>query len=374
MQIVVVNPANAVTIKSPPHYELPPGSKFRAAPLLAVADYRGGRLVALGQTRITARPGEQACFEVVVRALWHADDRRDGAASASPWARSEIGPDWKAVPDHAELAKVVQSEMAACTEEIYEGTTWRDADGLTTLIAKRLAERSRNHVAGLRALRYGIEAALGNLLRGDRTQDLELILAGIVEVSTMCGRASDEAREAAREGLWAWRNDFAAFHAYRRLADPTAASLRRARGGHRRSWFDNLVNGVRHCHQMESLADREIPLLQSLLNAASTIAVTRDARAQESFNLIASVGAVLFGIPALIVALYGADAVLPLSRANWMVLAPLAVAGFLAAVVAATLPARPGRRVLRFLATLSAAIAILAVLSFAGVLVQPSKN
>lgn len=187
----------------------------------------------------------------------------------------------------------------------------------------------------------------------------------------MCGRAGDEAREATREGLWTWRSDPSAYWAQRRLSDPTVAIRRKHRKGHRRTWFVEFDNGVRHCRQMESLVVQETSLLHSLLNAASTIAVTRDARAQETFNLLAGVGAVLLGLPALVVSLYGAADVLPV-YSHWRTLIPIGVSGLLASIVAARLPGRRRQRLSRFGITAAGTLVILMVLVCAGMLVEPT--
>jgi hypothetical protein len=95
------------------------------------------------------------------------------------------------------------------------------------------------------------------------------------------------------------------------MMDPTLPPRPGRRRTARQPWFAVLDAGVRQCQAMEREANEECPLLHSLLNAVSTMAVTREAKAQETFNLVAVVGGVLFGVSALILALYDASAILP---------------------------------------------------------------
>jgi hypothetical protein len=250
--------------------------------------------------------------------------------------------------------------------------TARTAEWYATCVAKDLAERSRGAVDELRACRYGLELALGETMRGGDTAALETILTDIVELSTACGRATEESRWAAKAGLWSWLTDDNAYHAQRRLIDPGLPPRPGLWRGRRRPWFGVLDAGVRQCLDIERWVSAEVPLLHSLLNAASTIAVTREARAQEKFNLIAAVGGTLFGLPALILALYGADSVLPITTANLIVLIPLATAGLCAAILAALLPGRERRgRGKRFVYAISAVILVLLLLGVAGGLADP---
>jgi hypothetical protein len=51
------------------------------------------------------------------------------------------------------------------------------------VIAKAIAESSRNEVYTVRALRYELERVIGANLRRLRTQELEFVLADIVELT-----------------------------------------------------------------------------------------------------------------------------------------------------------------------------------------------
>lgn len=355
MPVRVVPPKDAVDVPSASDFTCPRGSSFRAVPLLASFDGHDGRLVAVGRIHILARPKRPIEVDAVVVSLWRLISVADGEQ------------EWESITDHRDLTAGLSSQILAQFEE-----PGPDPESAATRLARLLAEASRNHVGSLREFRYRLERSLGDTLRSRHGLDLQRTLANIIEVSAMCSRAGDEAREAVREGLWTWQSDSSAYWAHRRVTDPDIVVDRRHRRGHRRSWFADLDNGVRHCRQMEDLVTQETALLHSLLNAASTIAVTRDARAQEKFNLLASVGAVLFGLPALILALYGAADVLPVSRANWMILLPIGISGLFASIVAAALTSGTRQRVVRFCTTFIATLAIVVVLAYSGTLVDPA--
>jgi hypothetical protein len=362
VHVEVVAPQEAVTVAVPHELDLPPGTALRAVPLLAVLRAGDERLVAVGNTRILVDPGGRARVIAVVRALWVtavADDTAGVVATG-----------WRVAADHERLAELLGAAIRG-TPHAASG----DPEWMATEIAKALAEVSRNTVGDLRAFRYGLERLLGTSLRAGGSHRLEALLADVIELSTVCGRACDEAREAAQSGMWTWCTDPHAYHAHRRLMDPRLPARPGNRQGRRRPWFRVLDAGVRQCQAMERRASEEAPLLHSLLNAASTIAVTREARAQETFNLVATVGGVMLGIPALVLALYDASAVLPLRTSNAVVLVPLAAAGILAALLAAFLPGRErAGRGRRFAAALVAVVTTLVILVLAGTLVDPNDG
>ncbi|HEX6686955.1 MAG TPA: hypothetical protein VF062_29590 [Candidatus Limnocylindrales bacterium] len=122
---------------------------------------------------------------------------------------------------------------------------------------------------------------------------------------------------------------------------------------------------------------KESALLHQLLDATASVSLARDAQAQaqETFTLVATVGAVLIGMPALVIALYGATAVLLIKTSNAVILLPIAVAGLLAGIVAAFLPGRRrAGKLARFTVTLAAAIVTIILLAIAGSLVNPKLD
>lgn len=249
-----------------------------------------------------------------------------------------------------------------------------DQEGRATVIAKAIAESSRDEVQTVRAMRYELERVIGANLRRLRTQELEFVLADIVELTVAVSRARDEAAEAWRGGLGSWRSALAAYHAQRRLQDPTLPRRAGARRARRQPWFAILDAGVRQCKAMDQLLTEEATVMHQLLDAAASVSVARDAQAQETFTLVAAVGGVLIGMPALILALYGATAVLPISTSNALVLLPVAAAGLVAGLLAAFLPGRKRvGKIWRFAATVVAAVAMIILLALAGALVNPKS-
>ncbi len=247
-----------------------------------------------------------------------------------------------------------------------------DGEGRATVIAKAIAESSRDEVYTVRELRYELERGIGANLRRLQTQQLEIVLADIVELTVAVSRARDEATEAWREGLSSWRSNPAAYHAQRRLQDPTLPRRAGARRARRRPWFPVLDAGVRQCRAMDQLLTEEATLMRQLLDGTASVSAARNAQAQETFTLIAAVGGVLIGMPALIIALYGATAVLPINTSNALVLLPVAATGLVAGLLAAFLPGRERvGKIGRFFATLVATAAMVILLVLAGSLVNP---
>jgi hypothetical protein len=72
-------------------------------------------------------------------------------------------------------------------------------------------------------------------------------------------------------------------------------------------WIPTLDAGVRQCERLDEGLKDEVEVISGLLSASATIASARDAQAQGQFNAVAGAVAVGFGLPALILALYGID-------------------------------------------------------------------
>lgn len=271
--------------------EIPEGSAFRAVPLLEVVDAGEHRLIVVGQTHLLVSAGGVTTVDFVVRALWRAQAKRIQQREEEIAFTAFVN--WVLIADHPHLAPSLQSVVGS------PASATGDAQDVVTALAKALAERSRNSVSRLRSLRYSLERLLAGEIRNS-TKDVEGLLADVLELSTAAGRARDEARAAMREGLWTWRTDDAAYHAQRRLLDPTLLDRDPDGAGRARPWFSTFDAGVRQCVQMQGQLGEETQTLQGMLTAASTIAVTRDARSQESLTLIAAVGGILLGVPGLV--------------------------------------------------------------------------
>lgn len=88
--------------------------------------------------------------------------------------------------------------------------------------AKALCELSRNSVVSIREIRYQLEERLANESADDTADEVHTwIVSSILKLNIVCGRCVDIARELVREGLWSYLDDDDAYHAYRRLRDPS---------------------------------------------------------------------------------------------------------------------------------------------------------
>jgi hypothetical protein len=368
-----VIPPDAVRAEPANSAPLSRGTAFRTAPLLAVVDTGAARLLVIGHCQVTVDPQRAPVVRALAQGLWLASRSADTPPTRRRRLRrnavqlSTTDHNWRMVPEFDRLRDVLIPWLRTNPHAIPA-----DGEGRATVIAKAIAESSRNEVYTVRALRYELERVIGANLRRLRTQDLEFVLADIVELTVAVGRARDEATEAWRDGLSSWRSDPAAYHAQRRLQDPTLPRRPGARRARRQSWFPILDAGVRQCKAMDQLLAEETTLMHQLLAASASVSVARDAQAQETFTLVAAVGGVLIGVPALIIALYGATAVLPINTSNALVLLPVAAAGLVAGLVAAFLPGRERvGKIGRFSATLIATAAMIILLVMAGTLVNP---
>ena len=339
---------------------LPADAAFRLAPLLAILDLGTATAVAVGHVEVTVVAGEPPVLRARVRGLWlSASKAAVGTAAPEPGPRR-----WRGVIDHPEVVAAAVGWLRARS-----GPTDGDPEQVATVLSKDVAESSRDAVQELRSLRYELESHLSATIRGESRSRLDVVLADLVELSVIAGRARDEAREAARSGLDAWRSVPAAYHARRRLQDPALPPRPGAEAAQAESWFALYDASVRQCQAAEQLLGEEVQLLQGRLTAASTVAIARDAQAQESLTLLATVGGVALGVPGIIVGLYGVSNVLPLhwDSRSAAVIAPIALASILASVLAFVTTAGGVRRRLRRAGvTLLAVLVMVAVVAVAG--------
>jgi hypothetical protein len=370
-----VVPPDAVDTERATPAPLSRGTAFRTAPLLAILNTGVGRLMVVGRCEVTVAAHRPPAIRVLAQGLWLASRSADTDTARRSRRRpgrsagrlSTTDRNWRMVAGFDRLGELLLGWFRNNPHAIPA-----DGEGCATVIAKAIAESSRDEVYTVRAVRYELERVIGANLRRARTQELEFVLADVVELTVAVSRARDEATEAWRGGLSSWRSDLAAYHAQRRLQDPTLPRRAGARRASRRAWFAILDAGVRQCKAMDQLLTEEATLLHQLLDAAASVSVARDAQAQETFTLVATVGGVLIGMPALILALYGATAVLPLNMSNSVVLLPVAAAGLVAGLLAAFLPGRERvGKIGRFSVTLIATAATIVLLALAGSLVNP---
>lgn len=355
-----------------------PAHSFRVVPLLAVmnlnatdltaTDRKPRLLVAVGDFRIQARPDAPPLVTVVLGELWAAplDGVRVGNDTAT-WATGADDVDLKALLVAA--FNRTGAIVATRSDPRSRGSRPATQDELVTALAKGLAEQSRNAVKELREVRYRMERQLGQTLREKPDASLNDLLADVVELALAAGRARDEARDTVREGLWVWRTEREepVYQALRRQLDPTLRFDASAEVARDVSWFQDLESAAVQARNMEALLGEEVLLLHSLLDAASTVSVARDAKAQEDFNYVAAVGGVGLGLLALVLALYSASDIVPLGRANYVrLLVPLAVAAAPAIFLAVWLRRERKRSVRYFLSGVVAVAFALGLLAFAG--------
>jgi hypothetical protein len=330
--VTIVEPST--TAPGPDHVD-PGRSTFAAAPLLSVHREGEKLLLLVGHCQVVVPPAGPPQVTVVVQELWRAEGASD--PGTPPTSLHTV----KSDPALAAAVDAVVSSVPA----LDPGTP----EARAVLVAKSIAEHARNTVEQLRGLRYEAERHLANSI-GDIAYD-PLALPVLLELGIAAGRARDLARKAAREGLWVYHFSSAAYHAQRRGMDPTLPV--REGGDDLPAWFATYDAGVRQCRMMADDLTEEVDQLHRLVQASSSISAARDVRAQEQFNFVATIGAVVLGLPALVLAVYGArsDSELP-----WAWVLPVFLCGTLACVVAWFLPGEAAVRPLRRRQAMAAAV------------------
>jgi hypothetical protein len=177
------------------------GAAFRTAPLLAVLDSDVGRLIVIGQCQVTVDPHRAPVVRVLARWLWQASRSADPPRQArrrpgrSAGRLNTTDHNWRMVPGVDRLPDLLVPWFRNNPHAIPA-----DGEGRATVIAKAIAESSRDEVYTLRALRYELERLIGANLRRSRTRELESVLADVVELTVAVSRARDVATEAWRGG------------------------------------------------------------------------------------------------------------------------------------------------------------------------------
>ena len=346
-----------VTFGAPPRdwwHDVPTEASLRVVPLLRVprdgADGADGAIV-VGQVHLRLKDGGLTARAYVTGA----------------WVRS--GADWQPMPDDGRPG--LASAMAAAGFPLPAGGAAEapgDPTAVVAVLAKTVAEESRGAVADLRDLRYRAESSLAEQLRPDHRDTVLPTLATLLELGVICGRAADEARETVREGLWAWLTDPDAYQAYRASQDSTLLTGHAPADHATRPWMRAHDAAVRQCRAMEEQLGAETGVIAGLLDAAATVASARESESQQLFNTLVGVAALGLGLPALVLSLYGADRLVPLtSLRQALALLPIALAAAVAGVVAVRrLPT--GRTHTHVLGTTLVVLALMLLLVVAGVL------
>jgi hypothetical protein len=285
------------------------GGSYRACPLMRVltSPESGALAIVVGRARVTVAIGSElggftttvtlSLDEVWIRSYC---DRR--------W-RPQSPKTWWAEADHCE-------RLLDALHDPGHNVDTSGADVIATTIAKGLAEGSRNAMSSIRDIRYELEADLTNGLDptredGSSPESIEVVLVNLIELRRVISRVRDFAREGVRSALAAHGTSSDAYHAYRVFRDPTRIvdDKRQLTKEQMLSlpWISTLDAGVRQCERLDEGLKDEVEVISGLLSASATIASARDAQAQGQFNAVAGAVAVGFGLPALILALYGIE-------------------------------------------------------------------
>lgn len=265
------------------------------APLLTVREVDSTRLILVGRVEVELVRDAEPSVHVVVEQAWRVDHDPRGSmlTACSPTT-------------HGADEDVL---MNAALDALRFGAAHRDPrdpEARLVVLAKGIAEMSRDAVEHLRLFRYSAEHGFGLRLQEAGSMNLP----PLIELGIAASRARDRARAGVREGLdlWKLRNDV--YHAHRRRLDPTLPERVPPVPDEvlQTSWYATFDAGVRQCTAMAAELEVEIAGLQRLLAAASTYSSALDVKAQEHFNFVAAIGAVVLGLPALVLAAYGAAA------------------------------------------------------------------
>jgi len=303
-------------------------SVIRLAPLLLVRPEQDERYdLCVGAVRVAVSAVDKISLEFYVNRRWQV-------------VASEVQDD-----ESNRSGRVAEYALEQITSVLPASSASDEPADVAARYAKAACEVARNNVVELRELRYEIEQRLAGEST-DETADEELngIVSSLLLLSIACGRAEDVARDASREGLWAYINDDEAYHAYRKLRDPTIMSDHDPATAQTRTWMRLHDNGVRHCDAMAAQLNDESAAIIGLLEAASSISSARDADAQTRMNTLIALVSLGLGVPALVLALYGAQLILPLETTRQQVaFIPVALSLVAAAVLALLAAPKKGR-------------------------------
>ncbi|MCC9198300.1 hypothetical protein QNO08_01370 [Arthrobacter sp. zg-Y820] len=269
------------------------------APLLFLTGAEGERSIVVGHVLVAVCPGGVS-LEATIVAAWSENGAVHGFALISP----EDG-DQREETEHLTAAHLrTRVELPATT----------DPTPMAAGLAKTLAESSRNTMGAVREVRYALEAYLAQSSKDTHASEQYTdVIAALLQLNIICNRAADQAREAAREGLWVHTTDSEAYHAYRKLQDPALINEHAPATHLTRAWMRAHDAAMRQCQEMCRQAEKESESIRMLLSAASSISSSREADAQARFNLLIALLSIGLGIPALFLTLYGANLLLPMN-------------------------------------------------------------
>jgi len=187
------------------------------------------------------------------------------------------------------------------------------------------------------------------------------------------GRGADNAREVIREGLWVFLTDSTAYHSYRVVQDPRIINGALPATELTRPWLRLHDAAIRQCTELRGQRDAESACVHALLSAAASVSSSREADAQTNFNTLAAVASLGLGIPALVLALYGADRLLPLDTLQRQFAFLPVAAGLVFATVLAMRRSPTGKHRRVWLAgAMAALLSLLGLLIVAGLIAPGS--
>jgi len=353
----------AMTARSQMDHLGAPGatSVIRVVPLVRSFRVNGQQHLATGSVRVVVSGELAVAFEVFLQGIWARQDQTSSFAQLDAEATAEAE---RWVAASSALAVALAQPLTA------SGRGELDLEYIAAGLAKRLAEKSRNAAADLREIRYALELELAETSTRSTTHGSQAsVVSALLQLGIICGRAADSTREAVREGLWLHVTDPAAYHAHRVLLNPAIVTHVSPATVLTRPWMRLHDAAIRQCLELGKQLDTESVAVHALLAAAASVSSSREADAQTSFNTLAAVASLGLGIPALVLALYGADRLLPLDTLPRQVaFLPVAAGLVFATVLAMRRSPRGEHRRVWIVGAAAALTALLGLLVIAGVL------
>jgi hypothetical protein len=293
---------------------------FRSAPLLVVAGSQPHRKVLVGRWHIWLH-----CDRILIDAVIELM-----ADEGSKWQRASMRSEELAGVMHTQFQPRAIHHLA-------------DQQQLLTSLAKEASEQSRETVAVLRSMRLDLHDRVAASMGSDDGESPSTTIPLLISLGIAVTQAQHEARDAIREGLWLWRDDSAAYHAYRRSRDKTIINEHHPADANTRTWMRTHDAAIRQCEAMSELLGEEIQALTHTVQSAGVMAQIRDAESADTLNKVAGAAAVGIGLPSLGLAYYGADKLLALDMIGVVAVLAVIVVPTLLAVAASMIVSR-GRR------------------------------
>ena len=276
------------------------GSALRVTPLLLLTGSEGQRSLVVGHV-FTAVGATGISIEATIVAAWSENgDLNEFTLIAA---------------DEADNRRLAEDRCISCLQtQAMLPAPLTDPALVAATLAKGLAESARNTMRHVREVRYALETYLAESSKDAKaSEEYTDVIAALLQLNVICGRAADQAREAVREGLWVHATDPEAYHSYRKLQDLSLINEYAPATNKTRPWMRLHDAAIRQCQEMCSQAEKESESIRMLLSAASSISSAREADAQARFNLLIALLSIGLGIPALFLTLYGANLLLPMN-------------------------------------------------------------